>query len=204
MAIDLVCWDFGDTLVDERFMRLPPDGVPEWGRVYDSLLEERPQWLADWDLGSGSLNDLVLPLADRLPMSPAQVASHLRHVWGRIEWFSDAEQCVGRLQELVHQAVVTVNPHEFSGIARACGLDARIPTMVTSAELGTASKVAMARHARRLLGLPGSELSTTVLIDNKSENIDEFAAAGGHVVLYERGGRSLEALTTIIPTLSLR
>ena len=41
MTIDLVCWDFGDTLVDERFMRLPPDGVPEWGEVYDAVLAER-------------------------------------------------------------------------------------------------------------------------------------------------------------------
>jgi hypothetical protein len=70
-------------------------------------------------------------------------------------------------------------------LARACGLDLRIPVIVTSAELGTLSKVAMAEHARDVLGLrPG--LSTTVLVDNKQHNVDEFATSGGQTILYER------------------
>ena len=86
---DLVCWDFGDTLVDERFMRLAPDGVPDWQAAYEAVLAERPEWVAGWDLGAGSLNDLVIPLADRLPMRRVEVAHHLRTVWHRIEWFPE-------------------------------------------------------------------------------------------------------------------
>ena len=51
--VDLVCWDFGDTLVDERFMRIAPEGVPQWGKVYDEILDERPEWVASLDLGTG-------------------------------------------------------------------------------------------------------------------------------------------------------
>jgi FMN phosphatase YigB (HAD superfamily) len=196
--VDLVCWDFGDTLVDERFMRIPPDGVPEWSTVYESVLAERAEWLNGWDLGRGSLNDLVAPLADRLPMSHAHVVRHLRMVWGQITWFPDSRAWVNQLAGKVPQAVVTVNPHEFSGIARACGLDVRIPTIVTSAELGTLSKVAMAEHARQVLGL-GSGLSTTVLVDNKQHNVNEFAAAGGRTILYEQQSRCLDALAAIVP-----
>lgn len=196
--VDLVCWDFGDTLVDERFMRIPPDGVPEWSAVYESVLAERAEWLNGWDLGRGSLNDLVAPLADRLPMTHGQVVRHLRMVWGQITWFPDSRAWVNQLAGKVPQAVVTVNPHEFSGIARACGLDVRIPMIVTSAELGTLSKVTMAEHARQVLGLT-SGLSATVLVDNKQHNVDEFAAAGGLTILYEQQSGCLDALAEMVP-----
>ena len=133
MTVDLLCWDFGDTLVDERFMRIAPPGVPEWPQVYEAVLEDRADWLSSWDLGRGSLNDLVAPLAERVPISRAEIAHHLRSVWGQITWFHDSREWIERLDGDVAQAIVTVNPHEFSGIARACGLDAIVPVIVTSA-----------------------------------------------------------------------
>ena len=193
MGVDLVCWDFGDTLVDERFMRIAPIGVPDWGRVLDEVLAERVDWVDRWNLGCGSLNDLIVPLAERLPMTPVQVASHLRSVWNEIDWFDEAAAWVDELTNRVAQAVVTVNPHEFSGIARACGLDARIPVIVTSAELGTRSKVRMAERVRELLALPPG-VDTTLLIDNNSENVDEFIEAGGRAIHYRSNDRCLDAI----------
>ncbi len=198
MAIDLICWDFGDTLVEERFMRLAPEGVPDWGRVYDELLAERPDWVAGWDLGRGSLNDLVEPLAERSGLGRAEVATHLRAVWHRIAWFADSRSWVERLDGVVAQAVVTVNPHEFSGIATACGLDRLIPTLVTSAELATISKVTMAERARDLLALPAG-LTTTVLVDNRADNVEEFAAAGGHTIHYRADSGCLDRLAELVP-----
>lgn len=198
MTIDLVCWDFGDTLVDERFMRLPPDGVAAWPQVYEEVLAERPDWVDGWNLGRGSINDLVEPLAERLPMTEAEVAAHLRAVWGRITWFPDARAWVERLHGVVDQAVVTVNPHEFAGIATACGLDRLIGLIVTSAELATMSKVTMAVRARELLGLPAG-LSTTILIDNRADNVAEFEAAGGQVIHYRQDSGCLDPLTDVVP-----
>lgn len=195
--IDLVCWDFGDTLVDERFMRIAPDGVPEWGQVYDEIVDARPAWVEALDLGRGSLNDLVDPLAERLPMSRLAILKHLRVVWGQIIWFDDSRAWIDQLQGRVTQAVVTVNPHEFSGIARACGLDLLIPTIVTSADVQSASKVVQTERARSLLGLaPGVE--TSLLIDNKQHNIDDFVAAGGQAILYQRDAGSLTPLEALL------
>lgn len=183
--IDLVCWDFGDTLVDERFMRIAPAGVDEWSEVYDEVLTDLGDFDTQWMLGQASMNDLVAPLAQRLPMTRAAVARHMRAVWRQITWFPEARAWIEHLQGRVIQAIVTVNPHEFHGIATACGLDPLVDLIVTSADLATLSKVTMTEHAREILGLaPG--LSTSVLIDNRRDNVAEFAAAGGHAIHFER------------------
>jgi FMN phosphatase YigB (HAD superfamily) len=177
-AIDLVCWDFGDTLVQERLMRRSPPGVPEWEEVYDRVIDVHPEWEADWMLGRAAMIDLVPWLAAELPMTHTAIARYLRTVWQEIEWFSSAREWVERLNGCVTQAVVTVNPTEFSGIATACGLDPLVDIIVTSADIASLNKVAMSEHARRLLGLDAG-VATSLLIDNRHDNIDEFTAAGG-------------------------
>ncbi|MDJ0767232.1 MAG: hypothetical protein QNJ12_00505 [Ilumatobacter sp.] len=200
-AIDLVCWDFGDTLCDERFMRIPPDEVPQWTAVYDGVVDAHPAWVADWMLGRASLNDLIAPLAEKLPMSRAAIARHLRAVWRRIAWFPEARAWLERLDGAVPQAVVTVNPWEFAGIAAACGLDRHVDVIVTSAEIASESKVAMALRARELLALSG-DLSTTLLIDNRSDNVDEFVGAGALAIRYEPGTFEREAARLLGPLLA--
>ncbi len=131
-------------------------------------------------------------------MTPAQVGRHLRVVWRRISWFPDSRHWVRRLAGRVQQAIVTVNPHEVAGIATACDLDLHINVMGTSAELATTSKVVMAERARELLGLPLG-LSTTMLIDNRADNVAEFETAGGSAVLYRPGGGCLDRLAEVMP-----
>lgn len=178
-AIDLVCWDYGDTLVDQTFMRLAPDGVPEWSAVYESLLDERLAWLDEWEHGRATIHDLIEPLAERLPMmTRAEISRHLRAVWQRIEWFPIAHRWLAALDGKVLQAIVTVNPFEFSGISAVCGLDPLVDLIVTSADVADLSKVTMAERARDLLGLP-SGLGSTLLIDNMAHNTEAFTAAGG-------------------------
>ena len=60
-APDLVCWDFGDTRVEERFMRAAPAAVPAWDSVYDDVMAAMPGFEDDWMLGHASLNDLIGP-----------------------------------------------------------------------------------------------------------------------------------------------
>jgi FMN phosphatase YigB (HAD superfamily) len=164
-AIDLVCWDFGDTLVHERFMRRSPPGVPEWEEVYDRVIDSRPEWETDWMLGRAPMTDLIPWLAAELPMTNRGIARHLRAVWQQIEWFPSTREWTERLNGRVAQAVVTVNPTEFSGIATACGLDPFVDVIVTSADIGSLSKVAMTEHARHLLGLESGV--TTSLADRQ-------------------------------------
>ncbi len=102
---------------------------------------------------------------------------------------------------VVPQAVVTVNPWEFEGIAVACGLVPLVDVIVTSAELGTRSKVSMAHRARELLGLD-VDLSATLLIDNKQANVDEFVAAGGRGFHFDRARFATEAETMLASLVS--
>ena len=93
--------------------------------------------------------------------------------------------------------MVTVNPNEFAAIAANCDLDRMIPVLVTSAEVESLSKVVMAERARELLDLePG--LTTTVLIDNKEHNTDEFTAAGGHAIVYRPESGCLDRLHELV------
>lgn len=181
--IDLVCWDFGDTLVDETFMQYAPDGVPEWPEAYRSAFTADPDFVDRLNLGEASLHDLIDPLAGLVPMSRADIARHLRTVFARIEWLPGMRDLVTDLDGRVHQAIVTVNPHEFMAMAVACGLDPLVDVIVTSADVVSLSKPVMARRARHLLGLsPG--LSTTLLVDNNEFNVDEFLSDGGLAIRF--------------------
>jgi len=190
--IDLVCWDFGDTLVDESFMRIAPPGVPGWSAAYERCFNADPTYADRLDLGQTTLHELIQPLAARLAMTPAQIARHLRSVWTQIRWFPAAEHWVSTLDGKILQAVVTVNPTEFSGIAVACELDQLVDVIVTSADVGSLSKPVMARRARELLGLPDG-LETTLLIDNKSHNTDAFEHEGGQVFLFRPIDHAVDA-----------
>ena len=182
-AIDLVCWDFGDTLVDETFMQYAPDGVPEWPEAYRNAFKADPDFVDRLNLGEASLHDLLDPLAELVPMSRAEIARHLRSVFTRIEWLPGMRDLVTGLNGRVLQAIVTVNPHEFGAMAVACGLDPLVDVIVTSADAVSLSKPVMARRARHLLGLsPG--LSTTLLVDNNEFNVDEFLSEGGLAIRY--------------------
>ncbi|MEM7095004.1 MAG: hypothetical protein AAF567_18530 [Actinomycetota bacterium] len=183
-AIDLVCWDFGDTLVDERMMWRAPDGVPHWPEIYTRWFAEHEGWDDRWMLGEARLNDMVPWLAAETGMTRAQVSRHLRWTWTRGEWFASSRHWVDRLNSETQQAVVTVNPFEFSGVSAATGIDGLVDVIVTSADIGRIEKSAMAGEARSILGL-SDDLATSLLIDNKQPNVDEFRAAGGHAIWFD-------------------
>ena len=128
----MVAWDFGDTLVDEQLMRIPPPEVPEWTDAINRLWDA-DGWAERWGLGEVSMNELVLPLAERLPMSPIQVARYLRATWRSPRMLEPAASWLYRLRDVVTQVIVTVNPHEFHGVAAATGLDSQVDLIVTSA-----------------------------------------------------------------------
>ncbi|MEM9537582.1 MAG: hypothetical protein AAGA40_18140 [Cyanobacteria bacterium P01_E01_bin.45] len=74
MTIKCILWDFGDTLVDESWMRQPPAGFPDWPSVWSA---EVGQLAAEWDIGNLKLNNIVEPVAKRLNMSFEDALAHL-------------------------------------------------------------------------------------------------------------------------------
>lgn len=183
MMPDLVCWDFGNTLVDELFMRIAPSGVAEWGDAYEQALRVDPTYVERLNLGQAALADMIPDLSRTLSIEAHQVARHLRAVFHQIEWLPHMKQHLTELNGQVLQAIVTVNPHEFGAMAVACGLEPLVDVIVTSADVGSLSKPVMARRARRLLGL-SDDLSTTLLVDNKAHNTDDFVGHGGRAIHY--------------------
>ena len=99
---------------------------------------------------------------------------------------------VRRLDGVVLQAMVTVNPHEFWAMAALGELDQLVDVIVTSAEVHSLSKVVMAERARDLLGLDAG-LSTTLLIDNILANTDDFADADGQTITFTPAGFAPQA-----------
>lgn len=184
-SIDLVCWDWGDTLVDELFMQIAPAGCAEWTEVYAQVSIDHSELFDEMFSGRESMNALVEILHSRLPsLGRRAIARHIRAVWHQIVWFPETRAWVERLRNAdVVQAIVTVNPHEFHGMAVTCGVDLLVDVIVTSAELADFSKPVMAKRARELLGLsPG--LGSTLLIDNKHHNTAAFVEAGGQAIHY--------------------
>ena len=102
----------------------------------------------------------------------------------------------GAAHGVVLQAVVTVNPHEITGVLTACGVDPLFDAIVTSAELKTESKVAMAEAARELLGLPPG-VASSLLIDNRADNCEEFEAAGGRAYHFTPDGFARDSPTLL-------
>lgn len=181
---DLVCWDFGDTLVDQTFMRRVPSDIPGWATAYETVRQRTDQ--ADrWDLAESTMRELATLLAAELGMNPGRIWRQLAHNLVTIDPFEESIELMRELQGNVLQAIVTVNPHEFSAMAVACGLHELVDCIVTSADLASLSKVDMANAARSMLQLtPG--LSTTLLIDNKEPNVTEFIGAGGMGWVFDR------------------
>ena len=49
MTYAVLLWDFGDTLVDERWMRRAPAGVPAWEAAWTSVMDDLAD---DWNVGA--------------------------------------------------------------------------------------------------------------------------------------------------------
>jgi FMN phosphatase YigB (HAD superfamily) len=196
--IDMIAWDFGDTLVDEQLMRMAPQGFPGWADAVNDLLQV-DRWAERWELGEVCMNELVVPLAERLSMPPTQVARHLRATWRSPRVLEPAMKWLHQLSGVVAQVIVTVNPYEFHGVATATGFDSLVDLIVTSADVRSRSKVVQARQARRWLGRD-EDLSTTVLVDNKAANITEFRDHGGQAVLFVENDPALDGLLSPLVT----
>ncbi len=175
---DLVCWDFGDTLVDELFMRAAPRECPEWTQAFEQMVADRPDLFDAWDLGRATVNDAAIAMRQYVDLTPKQIARQMTANFADIHWFPEVRTLVERLARTYTQAVVTVNPHEYWAFAAGIGLMPLVDVHVTSAEVASASKVVMVERAREVLALPPG-IDTSLLIDNKAHNIDEFTAGGG-------------------------
>lgn len=197
---DLVCWDFGDTLVDQTFMRRAPSDIPDWTDAYVRVRAAGDQG-DRWDLANSTMRELAVLIAQELGIRPARAWRQLAINLTKIDWFPEARLVLTALNGQVPQAIVTVNPHEFWAMAVALDLHTLVDCVVTSADIDSLSKVDMCAEVRSMLGM-STGLSSTLLIDNMGHNIDDFVAAGGQGLLYEPATFADQAATLFPAQLS--
>ena len=184
--VELICWDFGNTLADERWLRHPHPDVPDWEDVFDREMGKNERLDEDWNLGLASVEDLAGHLASAFDdLDETAIIQHLEEASRRVVFFPEARASLEAAKGRVMQAIVTVNPDIFTNVVvPSFNLNEFVDATVASWQMGSRSKVVLAQEARRALGFDPVDLSRTLLIDNKEANIEEFANAGGQVYLF--------------------
>ncbi len=187
----MLLWDFGDTLVDQRFAWTAPAGVPEWTEAYRSAVADGDLG-GRWDRGEIGVSELSRMLASRLPMTTAQVSEHLEGRCRDITFLPTA--WTAARTHAFAQALVTVNPDVFSDVVVPhYRLTEVFDVIVTSARERTADKAELCAVAVDRLACPSS---VALLIDNIEANVDAWRARGGIGYWFrgdERFGRDLRA-----------
>lgn len=174
MPPEALLWDFGDTLVDERWMRRCPDAHPEWEEAWTAVMDR----LADrWNAGAVGMPEVFAGLADRTGMTLPDVEAHARDCCERVVFHPTAWQ-VAREHRLP-QALVTVNPDLVADyVVPAHDLATVFDVIVVSYAEGTVDKPSLCRIALdrlRFDGDPGAAL----LIDNRQDLVHAWQQAGG-------------------------
>lgn len=172
--------DFGNTLVDETFLRQDGDRFPTWTADLLAVLDEAGD---GWDTGLVSTAELAGRIAARLGAGADEVHDHMLELCWSMTFFPAINAAVRRRRDRGgRQALVTVNPDLFADIAAHFALHDAFDLVVTSAEEGTVDKIELCQRAlERLGGVPAAD---SVLVDNIAPHVDGWVAAGGHGYLF--------------------
>jgi FMN phosphatase YigB (HAD superfamily) len=175
MRIECLLWDFGNTLCDELSLWR---ATPEWMEVYRSFDDGLG---AAWSLGDLDTVGFAAALAERMPLTEAEILAHL----SRTDLFEFFPFTYAFFRDHhLPQAIVTVNPALFSEvIVPGCGLDEVTDAVVVSAEEGTIDKGELCHRALQRMNLC-CDPSRALLIDDKQSNLDGWARRGGVGYLY--------------------
>ena len=176
MAIRVLLWDFGDTMVDERWMLAPMVGVPAWQEAYTRVLRQGD--FADRrNLGAISTQDVAANVGKVLGILPALVRSHMEECSRKVVFFQRVLELTNQCK--LPQAIVTVNPDIFTEIVvPTFQLDRRFSTIITSWECRNSRKADLCDVARARLDR-SLRRDECLLIDNKLENVSAWCDRGG-------------------------
>jgi FMN phosphatase YigB (HAD superfamily) len=170
----VLLWDFGDTLVDERWMRRPPPECPTWDAVWVDVMADHAD---NWNIGRIGADEVFDALADPSGMTAEAVRSHARHCCESVVFNETAWRVAS--ERRLPQALVTVNPDLFADfVVPAYGLDDVFDVIVMSFAEQTDHKPALCNIALDRLGFTGRR-SDTLLIDNRLDLVEAWKELGG-------------------------
>lgn len=174
MTPAVLLWDFGDTLVDERWMRRPLAEFPTWEAVWLDVMGDHAD---DWNVGRVGRAEVFGAIAERSGMSAAAVKSHARTCCERLLFNETAWRLAS--ERRLPQALVTVNPDLFADfVVPAHGLDDVFDVIVMSFEELTDDKPTLCDIALDRLGFTGPR-SDALLIDNRRDLVEAWRDVGG-------------------------
>lgn len=197
MSIKTILWDFGDTLVDETWMQASLEGYPDWPEVWRKIMYGSSV-ADDWNLGRIDMVAASEVLGRDIGAPPGVVLTHMLKASRNITFFNSVMAFVRECS--LPQAIVTINPDIFSYVvAPHYQLGETFAVVVTSWEEASLSKADLCDTALSRLGGNISR-AEALLIDNKSENTDEWIAAGGRSYRFTNEARFNEdSLSLILP-----
>jgi FMN phosphatase YigB (HAD superfamily) len=172
--VDVLLWDFCDTLIDGRWMHKAPEGFPDWPTIWTNVLRDRGR---DWDTGRLTEAEFIHELAREAGMPAAAVEEHFA-VCCRSITFHQATWRAAK-ERRRPQAIVTVISDLFGDrIEQQHGLHAHFDTIVASHREGTSDKTELCLIALDRLGYRGPR-SRALLIDDRRELTEAWCASGG-------------------------
>ena len=177
MRFEVVLWDFGDTLADERWMLTPPPGLAGWRsnfveHIWQGELGKR------WNCGEINVTNVAALLAEKLGAQPRECLDHMAHCCTKIILFPNAMSAVRRIT--CPQAIVTINPHDLftDWVVPNCRLGEFFDVIVTSGEMQSLDKNVLCVEALKRLGA-AHDNAEVLLIDNREENVEGWRQQGG-------------------------
>lgn len=135
-----------------------------------------------WCEGEVTFAEVVARVAERCGLTEGATREAMEHDWRNLRWNPVVAEFARGLE---HAAIVTVNPDIFTDVIAAhYELDRDFAVIVTSWQERTNDKNALCDLALERLGAAG-ERETALLIDNRTDNVEAWRAAGGQGYVYK-------------------
>ena len=80
MTTRVLLWDFGDTLVDERWMHHAPADRSEWPNAWAEVMRA---YVEDWNTGRATERDIFVALSMRTGLDVESICATRRRAAGR-------------------------------------------------------------------------------------------------------------------------
>jgi hypothetical protein len=173
MTPNVLLWDFGNTLADERWMRAAPAGCPGWEAAWLAVMAEAG---VRWNLGEMTANEIFAALSKRTGLARDRVEAHAHECCKNLV-FNKAAWGLAR-QHRLPQALVTVNPDLFgSFVVPTYKLAEVFDAIVVSFAEGTDDKSELCDIAVVRLHFKGPR-SSALLIDNRQDSVEGWRKGG--------------------------
>ena len=189
----MLLWDFGDTLVDERWMLRAPDTCPDWPTAWRTVMAAR----ADaWNIGDITASDVYQHLSAVTGLTSEAVETHARDCCHRLFFNESAWRTA--TEHRLPQAIVTVNPDLFADlIVPHYGLSGIFDEIVMSWAERTDDKAALCDVALARMSF-GGDRESALLIDNRQDLIEAWRRLGGSGYWFQSDEQFAEDLAEIL------